>query len=84
MRRESLRRLTSSKGTNPLYGYRVPENGKVTFYVPYSLYDWQSGYKSVELITKARMYFEKKDRFITGKEISHEISIGERTLFNLE
>lgn len=74
----------TSKGTNPLYGYRVPENGKVTFYVPYSLYDWQSGYKSVELITKARMYFEKKDRFITGKEISHEISIGERTLFNLE
>lgn len=74
----------TSQGTSPLYGYRVPENGKLTFFIPYSLHDWQSGYKTVELITRARMYFEKKKRFITGKEIPHEISIGERTLFNLE
>lgn len=74
----------TSQGTNPIYGYRVPENGKLTFFIPYSLHDWQSGYKTVELITRARMYFEKKKRFITGKEIPHEISIGERTLFNLE
>lgn len=73
-----------SKGNNPIYGYRVPANGSITFFIPYSLYDWQSGYQTVELVTKARMYNEVRDRFVTGKAIPHEIAISERTLFNLE
>lgn len=72
------------KGNNPIYGYRVQENGSLTFFIPYSLYDWQSGYKTVELVTRGRMYNEKKDKHVTGKAVSHEIVIGERTLFNLE
>lgn len=73
-----------SKGGNPIYGYRVPENGSLTFFIPYSLHDWQSGYKTVELVTRGRMYNEKRNRFKTGPAVPHTITIGERTLFNLE
>lgn len=73
-----------SKGENPIHGYRVPENGSITFFIPYSLYDWQSGYKTVELVTKGRAYNEMRDRHVIGEAISHQIAISERTLFNLE
>ncbi len=74
----------NSKGSSPIRGYRVPANGSLTFYVEYSLNDWQKGYNTIELQSKSRMYNEKKDKFVTGKTVANEISIGERTLFNLE
>ncbi|MCH5265664.1 MAG: hypothetical protein J1F02_07170 [Lachnospiraceae bacterium] len=65
-------------------GYGVDANGTLTFIIPYSLYDWQKGYNTVELVTQAHMYNEKKERFVTGQPQTHEIAISERTLFNLE
>ena len=74
--------VTNSEGSDPIHGYRV--DGTITFYIPYSLYKWQSGYMSVELTTQGRIYNAKKEKFVKGKENVHEISIGERNLFNLE
>lgn len=74
--------VTNSEGNDPIHGYRV--DGTITFYIPYSLYKWQSGYMSVELTTQGRIYNAKKEKFVKGKENVHEISIGERNLFNLE
>ncbi len=61
-----------------------PIDGIQTAYIPYSLEDWQKGYDTIEIKTVGRIYNSTKKRYVHGEEITEEITIGERTLFNLE
>ncbi len=61
-----------------------PIDGVQTAYIPYSLEDWQKGYHTIEVKTVGRIYNSTKKRYVHGEEIPEEITIGERTLFDLE
>lgn len=71
---------------NSVNGYRVSANSSLTFYVPYQLSDWQRGYQTIRLTMRGRKYIIKGDKKITtlGSQTTWDISITERTLFNLE
>ena len=73
--------VLNSKGENPIHGYKV--EGKLIFYIPYSLKNWQNGYRTVRIVTQGRMYNSKKEKFVTGPEQNHDIDIAERQLFAL-
>lgn len=65
-------------------GYRV--EGSLIGYVPYSLKDWADGYTTIEITTVGRILRNNSDgtnRTKAGDDFKTEISIGERTLFNL-
>ena len=65
-------------------GYKV--DGLLYGYIPYSLKDWADGYTTIELTTVGRIERTKKDGTTikkVGDEVVTEISIGERTLFDL-
>lgn len=84
IQREAVKDSQNNDWDNPVKGYRVEANDTLTFFIPYSLYDWQKGYDTVRIATKAHMYNAKKEKFITGQSQIHDITISERTLFNLE
>lgn len=63
-------------------GYKV--DGTLTAYVPYSLQQWSEGYNIIEVKTIARSYNVKKKKYVRGNEETDNITIDERTLFNLE
>lgn len=65
-------------------GYVIPSNDTLVAYIPYSLQQWAAGYNIIEVETVGRIYSEKKEKIISGKPVTTEIDIGERTLFNLE
>ena len=69
-----------SNGTTT--GYKV--DGTLTAYVPYSLQQWSKGYNIIEVKTVARSYNVKKKKYVKGNEETDNITIDERTLFNLE
>lgn len=63
-------------------GYNV--DSTLIAYVPYSLQKWAKGYDTVEVTTVGRIYSVKKKKFVQGSGVKTDISISERTLFNLE
>lgn len=65
-------------------GYDIPDGESVIAYVPYSQKQWADGYNTVEFETVGRIYSEKKKKIIYGKPTKTNISINERTLFNLD
>lgn len=65
----------------PIKGIQVPAEKSVTFWVPFQLYEWQAGYNKVEVTWVART---SKGRNGYQNEGTNEVTIGERTLFNLE
>lgn len=65
-------------------GYNIPVTDTVIAYVPYSLKQWADGYNIIEFETVGRIYSQKKKTIITGQKVTTDVSIGERTLFNLE
>lgn len=73
-------------GKNEIRGYEVPAQGSVTFYVPYKRSDWQKGYQSMRFTLQGRKYRKKGDAYtsVLGAVTTQNISITERTLFNLE
>lgn len=82
----SKKTVLDINGSNGIKGYEVPAQGSVTFYVPYQLSDWQKGYQSIRFTLQGRKYRKKKDKYnsVLGAETSQDITITERTLFNLE
>lgn len=69
-----------SNGT--VTGYNV--DGTLVAYIPYSLKQWSNGYNIVEVKTVGRIYSIKKKKYLKGNVETDEITIDERTLFNLE
>lgn len=65
-------------------GYKIPETDTLIAYVPYSLQQWADGYNVIEFETIGRIYSQKKKKILTGLPVTTSVSIGERTLFNLE
>lgn len=65
-------------------GYNIPNEDVLIGYVPYSLQQWADGYNIIEFETVGRIYSQKKKKIITGQRIPTDVSISERTLFNLE
>lgn len=65
-------------------GYDIPDGESVIAYVPYSQKQWADGYNIVEFETVGRIYSEKRKTIIYGKPTKTNISINERTLFNLD
>lgn len=66
-------------------GYKV--EGSLIGYVPYSLKDWADGYTTMEVTTVGRILRTKKDGtsiYRVGDDFITDITIGERTLFDLE
>ncbi len=66
-------------GQGPIKGIRVSK--EVKFWVPFNLFDWQDGYNMVEVTWVARSSYGKR---AYQNEGTNEVTIGERTLFNLE
>lgn len=65
-------------------GYEV--DGSLTAYVPYFLKDWADGYTTLQITTVGRIQKISRDGTITNKagdDRKTDITIGERTLFNL-
>ncbi len=69
-----------SNGT--VTGYKV--DGTLVAYIPYSLKQWSDGYNIIEVKTVGRIYSIKKKKYLKGNVETDEITIDERTLFNLE
>ncbi len=65
----------------PISGIRVPAESSLTFWIPFSLHDWQNGWNEVEVTWVART---SKSRRAFQNEGSNVVTIGERGLFNLE
>lgn len=82
----SKKTVLDINGSNGIKGYEVPAQGSVTFYVPYQLSDWQKGYQSIRFTLQGRKYRKKKDKYnsVLGAEVTQDVTITERTLFNLE
>lgn len=73
------------KATYGIYtGYKIPNGDTLIAYVPYSLQQWAEGYNIIEFETVGRIYSQKKKKIVIGNPMKTEVSIGERTLFNLE
>ena len=65
-------------------GYNISMSSELIAYIPYSLAQWAVGYNQIEVTTVGRIYSIKKEQIIVGKPEATTISVGERTLFNLE
>lgn len=63
-------------------GYVV--DGSLVAYIPYSIKDWANQYTTMQITTVGRIYSKKKKKYIAGEDVVSDITIGERTLFNLE
>ena len=82
----SVENVKDVNGANKITGYRVPANGKLTFFVPYQRSDWKAGKNMIKLVTQGRRFVTRKNvkQSTLGGEVTHMVSIGERTLFDLE
>ena len=76
---EPMQGLDANQG--PIKGIQVASAKTITFWVPFNLYDWQDGYNKVEVTWVARC---SKGNNAYQNEGTNEVTIGERTLFNLE
>ena len=65
-------------------GYNIPTTDTLIAYVPYSLQQWADGYNIIEFETIGRIYSQRKKKIISGLPVKTDVSISERTLFNLE
>lgn len=65
-------------------GYKIMNGDLLIAYIPYSLEAWTKDYNQIEVTTIGRIYSIKKKKIIVGKPETTDITINERTLFNLE
>lgn len=74
--------ITFYIGDKEVTGYEV--DGSLIAYIPYSLKDWADGYNIMEFEMVGRIYSERSKKIKVGKPSKTEVTISERTLFNLE